>query len=228
MKQVVDFLTLLHANNDKAWFDAHKESYKQALSCFQEFTARLIDGISRFDPMVAGLTVKDCTYRIYRDVRFSADKSPYKTHMGAFIAPHGKKAGYAGYYFHLEPVYDAGSWSQGSLLYAGLHCPLPQVLQSVREEIVDNGAEIEAAIHTAKGFSLDESDKLKRLPKGYAPGSPYDELLKLKEIGLVKRVPIEYVLNENLLENVLKDFRSTCPLVSQLNRAVQYAYEEMM
>lgn len=80
----------------------------------------------------------------------------------------------------------------------------------------------------AKGFSLDESEKLKRLPKGYAPGSPYDELLKLKEIGLVKRVPIEYVLNENLLENVLKDFRSTYPLVSQLNRAVQYAYEEMM
>lgn len=228
MKQVVDFLTLLHANNNKAWFDAHKESYKQALSCFQGFAEQLIDGIARFDPSVAGLTVKDCTYRIYRDVRFSADKSPYKTHMGVFIAPHGKKAGYAGYYFHLEPVYDEGSWSQGSLLYAGLHCPLPQVLQSVREEIVDHGADIEAAIRAAKGFSLDESDKLKRLPKGYAPGSPYDELLKLKELGIVKRVSLDYVLDEHLLERLLEDFHSTAPLVSQLNRAVQYAYEEMM
>lgn len=102
MKQVVEFLTLLHENNDKAWFDSHKEMYKRALSCFEVFTAKLIDGIAAFDPSVRGLTVKDCTWRIYRDTRFSPDKTPYKTHMGAFVAPRGKKGGYSGYYFHVE------------------------------------------------------------------------------------------------------------------------------
>ena len=106
MKQVVEFLTLLHENNDKAWFDSHKEMYKRALSCFEEFTAKLIDGIAAFDPSVRGLTVKDCTWRIFRDTRFSPDKTPYKTHMGAFVAPRGKKGGYSGYYFHVEPVWD--------------------------------------------------------------------------------------------------------------------------
>ena len=113
MKQVVEFLTLLHENNDKAWFDSHKEMYKRALSCFEVFTAKLIDGIAAFDPSVRGLTVKDCTWRIYRDTRFSPDKTPYKTHMGAFVAPRGKKGGYSGYYFHVEPVWDERSWSQG-------------------------------------------------------------------------------------------------------------------
>ena len=68
MKQVVEFLTLLHENNDKAWFDSHKEMYKRALSCFEEFTAKLIDGIAAFDPSVRGLTVKDCTWRIFREI----------------------------------------------------------------------------------------------------------------------------------------------------------------
>ena len=164
MKQVVEFLTLLHENNDKAWFDSHKEMYKRALSCFEEFTAKLIDGIAAFDPSVRGLTVKDCTWRIFRDTRFSPDKTPYKTHMGAFVAPRGKKGGYSGYYFHVEPVWDERSWSHGHQLTTGLYCPLPEVLRSVRDEILDNGAEIEAAIREAKGFVLDESNKLKRLP----------------------------------------------------------------
>ena len=119
MKQVVEFLTLLHENNDKAWFDSHKEMYKRALSCFEVFTAKLIDGIAAFDPSVRGLTVKDCTWRIYRDTRFSPDKTPYKTHMGAFVAPRGKKGGYSGYYFHVEPVWDERSWSQGHQLTTG-------------------------------------------------------------------------------------------------------------
>ena len=120
MKQVVEFLTLLHENNDKAWFDSHKEMYKRALSCFEEFTAKLIDGIAAFDPSVRGLTVRDCTWRIYRDTRFSPDKTPYKTHMGAFVAPRGKKGGYSGYYFHVEPVWDERSWSHGHQLTMGL------------------------------------------------------------------------------------------------------------
>lgn len=84
------------------------------------FTAKAIDGIAAFDPSVRGLTVKDCTWRIYRDTRFSPDKTPYKTHMGAFVAPRGKKGGYSGYYFHVEPVWDERSWSQGHHHYGAL------------------------------------------------------------------------------------------------------------
>lgn len=211
MKQVVEFLTLLHENNDKAWFDSHKEMYKRALSCFEVFTAKLIDGIAAFDPSVRGLTVKDCTWRIYRDTRFSPDKTPYKTHMGAFVAPRGKKGGYSGYYFHVEPVWDERSWSQGHQLTTGLYCPLPEVLRSVRDEILDNGAEIEAAIREAKGFVLDESNKLKRLPKGYAPGSPYDEWLKLKDVYITERLAPEFMLDKELLKNTLHEFRKTKP-----------------
>ena len=167
MKQVVEFLTLLHENNDKAWFDSHKEMYKRALSCFEVFTAKLIDGIAAFDPSVRGLTVKDCTWRIYATPASAPTRHRTRPTWG-FVAPRGKKGGYSGYYFHVEPVWDERSWSQGHQLTTGLYCPLPEVLRSVRDEILDNGAEIEAAIREAKGFVLDESNKLKRLPKGYA------------------------------------------------------------
>lgn len=228
MKQVVEFLTLLYENNDKVWFDSHKEMYKQALSCFEAFTERLIEGVATFDPSVRGLTAKDCTWRIYRDTRFSLDKTPYKTHMGAFIAPHGKKGGYSGYYFHVEPVFDEHSWSQGHALTTGLYCPLPEVLRSVRDEVLDNGAELEQAVREAKGFILDESNKLKRLPKGFSPGTPYDEWLKLKDICLTQRVSPDFMLDANLLENTLHEFRKTKHFMDIINRAVQFAHEEMI
>ena len=178
--------------------------------------------------MMANYPLFACTWRIYRDTRFSPDKTPYKTHMGAFVAPRGKKGGYSGYYFHVEPVWDERSWSQGHQLTTGLYCPLPEVLRSVRDEILDNGAEIEAAIREAKGFVLDESNKLKRLPKGYAPGSPYDEWLKLKDVYITERLAPEFMLDKELLKNTLHEFRKTKHFSDILNRAVQFAYDEMI
>lgn len=104
MKQVIEFLTDLSLNNNKEWFQAHKGEYQQAQSTFNQFTLKLIDAISAFDEQVAEsrLTLKDCTYRIYKDMRFSKEKVPYKTHFGAYINRGGKKSPYAGYYFHLE------------------------------------------------------------------------------------------------------------------------------
>ena len=106
--------------------------------------------------------------------------------------------------------------------------PLPEVLRSVRDEILDNGAEIEAAIREAKGFVLDESNKLKRLPKGYAPGSPYDEWLKLKDVYITERLAPEFMLDKELLKNTLHEFRKTKHFSDILNRAVQFAYDEMI
>ena len=101
MKRVIEFLQNLVANNNKVWFDAHKDEYLLAKKVFEDFTEQLIAKVEAFDPSVKGLKVKDCTYRIYRDVRFSKDKSPYKTHMGCYICRGGKKSGYSGYYFHV-------------------------------------------------------------------------------------------------------------------------------
>ena len=215
MKEVIDFFRRLHDNNDRAWFDAHRTEWAHVKGCFAAFTEQLIAGIAEFDPTVRGLRVQDCTYRIARDTRFSPDKSPYKTYIGAYIAPKGKKSGFAGYYFHIEPCCDSLVWS--NLLSAGLYCPEPVVLRSVREEILDNGAEIAAAIRKAKGFAIVEENKLKRVPTGFPADSEYAE-----------KITEEFLLSDDLLERTLAEFRRTQPFIAILNRAVQFAYEEMM
>ena len=172
-----------------------------------------------------GVRVQDCTYRIARDTRFSPDKSPYKTYLGAYIAPKGKKSGFAGYYFHIEPCADSLVWC--NMLSAGLYCPEPTVLRSVREEILDNGAAIAAAIGRARGFRLCRTNSLKRVPTGFPADSEWSDMLKLKDFYLEKPVTEEFLLADDLLERTLAEFRRTQPFVAILNRAVQYAYEEM-
>lgn len=227
MKEVVDFLRRLYDCNERQWFEAHRAEWLPLQERVRSFAEGLIEGIASFDPDVAGLTVRECTYRIYRDIRFTRDKSPYKTWQGIFIAPHGKKAGYAGYYFHLEGAPGEGLLG-GHMLYAGLHLPHPTVLRSVREEIVDNGPEFVANIRRAKGFALDESQMLRRVPAGFPADSPYADLLRLKEVALCRPFGDAFLEGGGLLERTLEHFRLAAPFVRQINRAVQYAYEEMM
>ena len=170
--------------------------------------------------------MRDCTYRIHRDTRFSRDKSPFKTYMGAFIAPQGKKSGHAGYYFHIEPAGDG--LLQGSGLSAGLYAPHPVVLRSVRDEILDNGSEVAAAIAEATGFAINESNKLRRTPVGFPRGTMYDELLKLKDVFIERRITDEFLLSDRLIERTAGEFRRTKHFIDLLNRAVDYAREEMM
>ncbi|HJC16488.1 MAG TPA: DUF2461 domain-containing protein [Candidatus Alistipes stercorigallinarum] len=226
MKQVIAFLRELHDNNNREWFDAHRAEWKRVKTRFAGFTEQLIDGISAFDPSVRGLRVQDCTYRIARDTRFSPDKTPYKEYIGAYIAPGGKKSGYAGYYFHVEPDTGEGS-TYGHMLAVGLYCPEPVVLRSVRDEIFDNGAEVERTIREADAFTLCRDNTLRRTPKGYPSGSAYDELLRLRELLLERRLTERELLDDGLLERTLEAFRQTQPFVALLNRAVQFAYEEM-
>lgn len=222
MKNVINFLSALRLNNNREWFEAHRSEYQAALDEFNAFTEKLIAGLTTIDPGVAGLQVKDCTYRIYRDTRFSNDKTPYKIHMGAYVCPHGKKSGYAGYYFHVEPA--GGCYLGNSLLATGLYMPSPEVLKSIRDEIDDNGAQIQAAIEKAQGFTLDQENKLQRVPKGYPADSPYAELLKLKDISLMRQVDEDFLLSADLVDRIVEAFRPTVELNKLLNRAVDYAY----
>lgn len=226
MRETIAFLKELAANNNKQWFDANRARYRVLRNRFEEFTGELIDGIGTFDAEVHGLTPKDCIFRINRDTRFSPDKSPYKTHFGAFICPRGKKSGYAGYYFHVEPKGDG--MIGHSLLASGAVCIPPIVLRSIREEIMDNGDQLLASIAAAKGFEIDRTYSLKRTPTGFPTGTPYDDLLKLKDVCLGRTLSEEDLYDEELLAKTLEAFRSTQPFIAQINRAIKFAYEEMM
>lgn len=225
MKEILDFLTALRHNNNREWFAAHKSEYLLINAIFNDMVERLIAQIGKFDKDIAPLTVKNCVYRIYRDTRFSPDKTPYKTHIGAYLSRGGKNAGFAGYYFHLEPelVGEDGGFLGGSLLACGLHCPEPKVLKSVREDIFAQGELYQKALKKAAGFVLDTHNTLKRTPKGFPANSPYDEWLKLKDFSAMKRIDIAHLT----IEECAAQLRTMQPLNDLLNRAVEYAFEEV-
>lgn len=225
MKDILNFLTQLSQNNNRDWFEANKSHYKSIQAQFNLFTEELINGISQFDTSIKGLKAKDCTYRIYRDVRFSHNKEPYKTHIGAYICPKGKTSGYAGYYLHLEP--EGIDYIGGNILAAGLHCPLPTVLKSVREEIFANGEGFVSTLNNASDFVLDFSSTLKRTPKDFPQGSIYDEYLKLKQFDIITPITNDMLSTDKLLEYALMKFKTTSAFNQLLNRCVDYANQNM-
>ena len=226
MQRILDFLRDLQENNSREWFAANKGRYKEAEAIFNVFAEELIAALGEFDASVRGLTLRDCTYRIYRDTRFSHDKTPYKTHFGLYICPGGKKSGNAGYYFHIEPM--GGGMIGNHMLDAGIYMPEPAVLRSVRDEVFDNGEAVLAAIGQAgkAGFELDRSNSLKRTPAGFPVGGEWDEYLKLKDFHLSKTVDDEYVLAPDLAERAAADFCTTYDFMVLMNRAAQFAHEE--
>jgi uncharacterized protein (TIGR02453 family) len=224
MQKIIDFLVQLQQNNCREWFHAHKTEYKVLEEEFHVFVEQLILGIASFDPTVKNLSVKDCTYRIYRDTRFSKDKTPYKTHMGAYICPGGKKSGNAGYYFHIEP--QGKGFIGGNLLSTGLYMPDKLALQSVREDIAFKGDEFLSTIKKAKGFHLDRSNCLTRVPAGFSTDNPHSEYLKLKDVYVVKMMDNQSLLAPDLLERIVADFKTTLAFNNFLNRAVDFAREE--
>jgi len=224
MKTILSFLSQIQENNNREWFEANKAAYLAANEVFNTFVEHLILGISQFDPSVKGLSVKDCTYRFYRDTRFSSNKMPYKTHFGAYISPYGKKSGYSGYYFHIEPK--GNGFLDGHQLDTGLYCPQPNILKSIREEIFLNGEAFDATIREAKGFVLEDNQALKKVPRGYPADFKYSEYLKLKNPCLCKYVDDEFMLSGNLLENTLEAYQKTVSFNTWLNKAVEYALEK--
>ncbi len=224
MKEIIAFLHQLNENNNRPWFQAHNDQYEAVNDHFHGFVDALIAGIASFEPEVAGLTAKDCSYRIYRDVRFSHNKMPFKTHFAAYICPHGKKSPYAGYYFHVEPK-GFGYLEEGHQLCSGLYGPEPHVLKSVREDILHNGDAFHATVQAASGFSLEPYQALKRVPQGCPSDHPYADYLKMRHPCLIRVVDEAFMLSPNLLTNTLEAFHKTAPFVRHLNQAVAYALE---
>jgi len=199
---------------------ANKDLYKRAEARANEIAQQLIDGISAFDASCKGLTVKDCTYRIYRDLRFSPDKRPYKTHIGIYVCPGGKKSQLAGYYFHLQP--EDEDYLDGCLISAGLYNPSKEMLKAVRDEILYNGEPFAEALAKAKNFVFFDSSSLARVPLGYPKDHPYAEFLKLRNYAIGQPISKKRLQSKNLIKWAIDEFQTAYEFNRLLNNIVTF------
>ena len=213
-KSTLDFLDSLKDNNNRDWFIKNRPAYIDAKDNFESFVQDIINKIVDIEPIMKGLEVKSCVYRINRDIRFSNDKSPYKSHLGAFIVRGGKKNGdkFAGYYFHIEP--------KKSIIAGGAYMPPAPWLSAIREKVNEEPEEL-IKILTSKDFvkyfgKLD-GEKLKKAPKGYPSDHPNIELLKFKSYLVVNEATDKLVLSQNYFDHVMNVLSVMKPLNDFLN-----------
>lgn len=228
MKEILDFLRDLERNNNREWFNANKERYQQVLEKWYAFCESLIAEIGRFDEDIAPLTIKDCTYRIYRDTRFSKDKSPYKTHFGVFLAKGGKKSMHAGYYFHIGTG-DGLEYPHAHMLAAGNYCYDSRAVKILREDIFDEWESFSTDVlgKANSMFAPDMSEALKRVPKGYDPNAPYADWMRMKSYCLAATASDSFLLEDNLVKRVAELFKTTKPFIDYINRAVDFVEEDI-
>jgi len=217
MKKTVQFLNSLSRNNNRVWFEEHRDEYQEAKAEFEAFLFRLIPVVNALDPSVGMPEVKDCTYRIYRDIRFSGDKTPYKQHMGAYIAKGGKNSAYAGYYLHVEPASD-------SFCSGGIYCPEKSILRALREEIDDSWEEFDHLVHDADFISRYQwfaSRSLKTVPKGFSKDSPAREWLRQSDYCYFAPLSEEQLLSPGLMDLVAERFKGMVPMNTFFNRVLR-------
>jgi uncharacterized protein (TIGR02453 family) len=215
---VFKFLKDLSKNNNKAWFDANRKTYESVKTDFNKTVEELINGIAGFDEPIGELEAKKCMFRINRDIRFSKDKSPYKTNMGASFNKGGKKAMNAGYYFHCEPG--------KSFVAGGVWLPMPPELSRVRQEIDYNFDEWKKIVgnSTFKKYFDDEAIKgesLSRPPKGYDENNPAIHYLKMKSFIVSRSFTDEALQDKKMFKEVIKTFNAMKPMLDFLNRAIE-------
>ncbi len=214
----IQFLKDLKKNNNRDWFNEHKPKYQEARENFIDFVQELILQIASFDPSIAHQEAKKCVFRIYRDVRFSKDKSPYKTHFGAHITSALNKSDIhskAGYYFHLEP----GDY----FLAGGAYLPQGPWLKAIRQEIAYNAKEFKAILNSdsfKKYFGEMEGEKLKTAPRDYPKDHPEIALLRHKSFLATHQCTEKQVLSKNFVSHCGKVFEALFPFDDFLNRSM--------
>jgi len=216
MQTVLDFIKDLKQNNNRDWFTENKSRYKESLEEFREFCTELIDGIAVFDPALSELDAAKSIFRIYRDVRFSKDKSPYKTHFGCWMTRGGRKSVNAGYYFHLEPG--------ASFLAGGSYNPPKEELKLIREEILYDP---KSWLKTINDPVLQEEfqrgmqeEKLSRGPAGFPADFEFIEELKHKHFIFSKNLSDREVVGRNFVKKAAGDYQKLSTLVYYLNNAM--------
>ncbi|GAB4434314.1 MAG: DUF2461 domain-containing protein [Turneriella sp.] len=211
------FLKALSRNNNREWFQAHKDEYARANENFLNLVSVFIFGMADIDESIAGVDPASCLFRIYRDVRFSKNKAPYKTHLGAFISSAGRKGfNTPGYYLHIEP-------GGQSVFGSGLYMPDKERLAAIRREISTPRSRVAAAFANRKlraAFPEQlEDDKVTRVPRGFDAASPHAELLKLRHFSVYTRLEDAEVTGKNLLKHLLRK----APLLRDFNSVLAEA-----
>ncbi len=211
------FIENLAKNNNKPWFDKNRDNYAVAKADFEAFVTGILDGLSKIEPALKEQTHKDCIFRIFRDVRFSKDKTPYKAHFGAFFSKGGRKFPGAGYYVHIEP--GGKSFAGG-----GLWQPEPPLLKAVRQEIDYSFKEFKSIIDDKKFkklFPKIDGEQLKTLPQGYAADNPAIEYLKMKSWTVGRPLTDADLTDKKFSKKVLDTFSAMKPFIDFLNRSVE-------
>jgi len=212
----IAFLEKLAKNNNKPWFDGHRDDYQAAKEDYEIFAADILEGLAAIEPMFKERQAKDCIFRIFRDVRFSKDKTPYKAHFGAFFSKGGRKYPGAGYYFHLEP--GGKSFAGG-----GLWVPEAPLLKAVRQEIDYNFTEFTGIVEDKKFkklFGKIQGEQLKTNPQGYAEDNPAIDYLKMKSFTVSCNIPDADAAGKGLVKKTLDVFTTMRPFIDFLNRTV--------
>ncbi|HNW50082.1 MAG TPA: DUF2461 domain-containing protein [Prolixibacteraceae bacterium] len=216
MKEIYEFLTQLEANNNREWFEQHKDVYRKNWDKFSHLTEILINEIRSFDREVPYTEPKKCMFRIYRDVRFSYDKSPYKTNFGTFIAKNGYKSGNPGYYFHIQPG--------ECFVSGGIYMPQPDALKAIRDEIyyhTSDFLEIIEAPEFKNTFAFFNGDKLKTNPKGYPKEFEHIDLLRHKSFAPYMPLTEEQLFSPDLIDLMIEKYKLILPLNRFLYEALK-------
>lgn len=207
-KSTLQFLSELKSNNTREWFNDNKKRYEISRSNFISFLEEFLKGMQEFEPAAYGQTGKDLVFRIYRDVRFSNDKRPYKDHFGAYVAEGGRKSIFPGYYLHL-----AGN--NNSFIAGGLWMPPAEYLKAVRQELDYNLDEFKGIVERTdfkNKFGSISGEQLKTTPKGYDKDNPAIEYLRFKSWNATMPLSDKVVLSNEFLDVVLKAVRDLKPL----------------
>ena len=225
-KRIIQFLKDVSVNNNRPWFQEHKDEYLEVKKNFEEDITRAISRIAEFDSSVKNIQVKDTTYRFYRDTRFSPDKSPYKNHIGAYVSAHGKKSMHGGYYIHLEPGH--------CLLSVGNYWLPTNILTACRNEIMSNegkwlecvendkfiklfGKAENKGWNSPKGFGL---EYLKTCPSGFPKDYEHIQYLRMKDYCCWKAVPDTFFDGEKWLDEMVGIYKVAKPMLDFMNNVI--------
>lgn len=215
-KNILSFLSELKLNNNRSWFIENKARFTEIQSELVSLTGYLLSEIEKFDQSVKGVDPKSCIFRIYKDVRFSKDKSPYKTHFGIFIRGGGKKIEGTGYYLHIEP--------NDSLIGGGCYQPDPKSLFKIRERMIADSKNFQKILNDRKfvqDFGTEfYAEKLKTAPKGFAKDHPMIEFLKYKGFAVAKKIKNADLTSNDFAKETVKSFRNLYPLNQFLEEAM--------
>lgn len=226
-KNILKFIKELSENNNREWFGAHKPWYDEVRADIYAFTTEWITALAEIEPEVAVLQPKDCVYRIYRDIRFSPNKLPYKDWIGIYIAKRGgRKSPYGGYYLHFQP---------GNCLFAGgIWCPEPDLLKALRQDIYDNAEELDEifAMPEVKPYltDFDTDYMLKTVPASFRQGNP-DYPRDWPHADWLKRktFTFSYPLSDKELESTkfLDQLMALCKAGKPINDFLNYTVENI-